>query len=60
TTDVWRDLIHRVCTETLMIPMERTRAELSMDVREPSAAGRHTDVFPLSDMWPRWYQLSVW
>ncbi|KAH9310247.1 hypothetical protein KI387_044192 [Taxus chinensis] len=45
TADEWRDLIRRVCTDTLMIPMERTRAELSMDAGEPSAAGRHTDVF---------------
>ncbi|KAH9300439.1 hypothetical protein KI387_012022, partial [Taxus chinensis] len=45
TTDEWRDLIRRVCTDTLMIPMERTRAELSVDVGEPSAAGRHTDIF---------------
>ncbi|KAH9307197.1 hypothetical protein KI387_044412, partial [Taxus chinensis] len=36
---------HWVCTDTLMIPMEKTRAELSMDVGEPSIAGRHTDVF---------------
>ncbi|KAH9300007.1 hypothetical protein KI387_011590, partial [Taxus chinensis] len=34
-----------VCTDTLMIPMEKTRAELSVDAGEPSAAGRHTDVF---------------
>ncbi|KAH9329158.1 hypothetical protein KI387_001266, partial [Taxus chinensis] len=46
-TDEWQDLIHRVCTDTLMIPMERTRAELSVDVGEPSAAGRHTDIFSL-------------
>ncbi|KAH9298861.1 hypothetical protein KI387_030543, partial [Taxus chinensis] len=45
TADEWRDLIRRVCTDTLMIPMERTHAELSVDVGEPSAAGRHTDVF---------------
>ncbi|KAH9322588.1 hypothetical protein KI387_017227, partial [Taxus chinensis] len=45
TTDEWRDLIRRVCTDTLMIPMERTRAELSVDAGEPSAAGRHTDIF---------------
>ncbi|KAH9297027.1 hypothetical protein KI387_028709, partial [Taxus chinensis] len=45
TVDEWRDLIHRVCTNSLLIPMERTRAELSVDVREPSAAGRHTNVF---------------
>ncbi|KAH9303569.1 hypothetical protein KI387_044450, partial [Taxus chinensis] len=38
-----------VCTDTLMIPMERTRAELSVDVGEPSAAGRHTDIF--SPVW---------
>ncbi|KAH9314525.1 hypothetical protein KI387_023152, partial [Taxus chinensis] len=42
TTDEWRDLIRRVCTDTLMIPMERTRAELSVDAREPSVASRHT------------------
>ncbi|KAH9289976.1 hypothetical protein KI387_034093, partial [Taxus chinensis] len=59
TADEWRDLIRRVCTDTLMIPMERTRAELSVDAGEPSAAGRHTDVFPLSGMWPGWYRLSV-
>ncbi|KAH9320194.1 hypothetical protein KI387_021963, partial [Taxus chinensis] len=45
-----RDLIRRVCTDTLMIPMERTHAELSVDVGEPSGAGRHTDVFS-----PVWY-----
>ncbi|KAH9332051.1 hypothetical protein KI387_004159, partial [Taxus chinensis] len=45
TADEWQDLIRRVCTDTLMIPMERTRAELSMDVGEPLAAGRHTDIF---------------
>ncbi|KAH9301644.1 hypothetical protein KI387_013227, partial [Taxus chinensis] len=45
TVDEWRDLIHRVYTDTLMIPMERTRTELSVDVWEPSAAGRHTDIF---------------
>ncbi|KAH9313587.1 hypothetical protein KI387_022214, partial [Taxus chinensis] len=45
TADEWRDLIHRVCTDTLMIPMEKTRTELSMDAGEPSAAGRHNDVF---------------
>ncbi|KAH9315557.1 hypothetical protein KI387_024184, partial [Taxus chinensis] len=45
TFDEWWDLIHRVCTDTLMIPMERTCAELSVDVGEPSTAGRHTDVF---------------
>ncbi|KAH9305153.1 hypothetical protein KI387_009557, partial [Taxus chinensis] len=39
------DLICRVCTNTLMIPMERTRAELSMDAGEPSGAGKHTDIF---------------
>ncbi|KAH9326315.1 hypothetical protein KI387_006493, partial [Taxus chinensis] len=45
TADEWRDLIRRVCTDTLMIPMERTHAELSVDAGEPSVAGRHTDVF---------------
>ncbi|KAH9301591.1 hypothetical protein KI387_013174, partial [Taxus chinensis] len=45
TADEWRDLIRRVCIDTLMIPMERTHAELSVDVGEPSAAGRHIDVF---------------
>ncbi|KAH9313153.1 hypothetical protein KI387_028188, partial [Taxus chinensis] len=45
TVDEWRDLIRRVCTDSLMIPMDRTRAELSVDAREPSVAGRHTDVF---------------
>ncbi|KAH9304421.1 hypothetical protein KI387_008825, partial [Taxus chinensis] len=45
TADEWRDLIHRVCIDTLMIPMEKTRAELSMDAGEPSVAGRHTDIF---------------
>ncbi|KAH9311654.1 hypothetical protein KI387_026689, partial [Taxus chinensis] len=47
TADEWRDLIHRVCTDTLMIPMERTYLELSLDTGEPSAAGRNTDVFSL-------------
>ncbi|KAH9327866.1 hypothetical protein KI387_044358, partial [Taxus chinensis] len=50
TANEWRDLIRRVCTDTLMIPMERTRVELSVDVGEPSAVGRHTDVFS-----PVWY-----
>ncbi|KAH9325018.1 hypothetical protein KI387_005196, partial [Taxus chinensis] len=45
TVDEWRDLIRRVCTDSLMIPMDRTRAELSVDAGEPSAAGRHIDVF---------------
>ncbi|KAH9304711.1 hypothetical protein KI387_009115, partial [Taxus chinensis] len=45
TADEWRDLIHWVCTDTLMIPMEKTRARLFVDVGEPSAAGRHSDVF---------------
>ncbi|KAH9315203.1 hypothetical protein KI387_023830, partial [Taxus chinensis] len=45
TTDEWRDLIHRVCTNTLMLPMEKTLVELSMDAGEPSTAGRHTDIF---------------
>ncbi|KAH9303584.1 hypothetical protein KI387_007988, partial [Taxus chinensis] len=30
---------------TLLLPSESTRAELTADVGEPSAAGRHTDVF---------------
>ncbi|KAH9330161.1 hypothetical protein KI387_002269, partial [Taxus chinensis] len=45
TIDEWWDLIQRVCTDSLMIPMDRTRAELSIDAGEPSTAGRHTDVF---------------
>ncbi|KAH9297891.1 hypothetical protein KI387_029573, partial [Taxus chinensis] len=45
TVDEWRDLIHRVCTNSLMIPMDKTRVELSVDAGEPSAVGRHTDVF---------------
>ncbi|KAH9331255.1 hypothetical protein KI387_003363, partial [Taxus chinensis] len=45
TADEWRDLICRVCTDTLMIPVERTHTELFMDAGEPSGAGRHTDVF---------------
>ncbi|KAH9322145.1 hypothetical protein KI387_016784, partial [Taxus chinensis] len=45
TVNEWQDLICRVCTDSLMIPMDRTHAELSVDVGEPSAAGRHTDVF---------------
>ncbi|KAH9315007.1 hypothetical protein KI387_023634, partial [Taxus chinensis] len=49
TTDEWQDLIRRVCTDTLMIPMERTRVEISMDVGEPSVAGRHNDIF--SPIW---------
>ncbi|KAH9296263.1 hypothetical protein KI387_039851, partial [Taxus chinensis] len=47
TANEWQDLIHRVCTDTLMILMERTCAEFSVDAREPLAAGRHTDVFAL-------------
>ncbi|KAH9322524.1 hypothetical protein KI387_017163, partial [Taxus chinensis] len=45
TADEWWDLIHRVCIDTLMIPMERTRIELSVDAGEPSTVGRHTDIF---------------
>ncbi|KAH9327634.1 hypothetical protein KI387_007812, partial [Taxus chinensis] len=45
TVDEWRDLIRRVCTDSLMIPMDKTRAELSVDVGEPSAAGKNTDIF---------------
>ncbi|KAH9330236.1 hypothetical protein KI387_002344, partial [Taxus chinensis] len=45
TADEWRGLIRRVCIDTLMIPMERTRVELSVDIGEPSTAGRHTNVF---------------
>ncbi|KAH9298592.1 hypothetical protein KI387_030274, partial [Taxus chinensis] len=45
TTDEWQDLIRRVCTDTLMIPMERTRAVLFVDTGEPSTADRHTDIF---------------
>ncbi|KAH9297654.1 hypothetical protein KI387_029336, partial [Taxus chinensis] len=45
TADEWRDLIRRVCTDTLMIPMERTCTELSVDAGEPSGVGRHTDIF---------------
>ncbi|KAH9323972.1 hypothetical protein KI387_043913 [Taxus chinensis] len=45
TVDEWQDLICRVCTDSLMIPMDRTHAELSVDVGEPSETGRHTDVF---------------
>ncbi|KAH9318350.1 hypothetical protein KI387_020119, partial [Taxus chinensis] len=47
TADEWRDLIRRVCTDTLMIPIERTRAKLSVDDGEPSSTGRHTNVFAL-------------
>ncbi|KAH9331899.1 hypothetical protein KI387_004007, partial [Taxus chinensis] len=49
TADEWRDLICRVCTDEWrdLIPMERTRAEFSVDDGEPSVAGRHTDVFSL-------------
>ncbi|KAH9301862.1 hypothetical protein KI387_013445, partial [Taxus chinensis] len=49
TTDEWWDLICRVCTDSLMIPMKRTRVELSVDAGEPSGAGRHTNVF--SPVW---------
>ncbi|KAH9296582.1 hypothetical protein KI387_040170, partial [Taxus chinensis] len=45
TSDEWWDLIHRVCTDTLMIPMERTYTELSVDAGEPSTPSRHTDIF---------------
>ncbi|KAH9332029.1 hypothetical protein KI387_004137, partial [Taxus chinensis] len=34
-----------VCTDTRMLPMEKTRAVLSMDAGEASAAGRHINVF---------------
>ncbi|KAH9318161.1 hypothetical protein KI387_019930, partial [Taxus chinensis] len=50
TVDEWWDLIHRVCTDSLMIPMDKTHAELSVYAGEPSIAGRHTDVFA-----PIWY-----
>ncbi|KAH9304429.1 hypothetical protein KI387_008833, partial [Taxus chinensis] len=49
TANEWRDLIRRVCTDSLMIPMDRTRAKLSVDAGEPSVAGRHTNVF--SPVW---------
>ncbi|KAH9288059.1 hypothetical protein KI387_032176, partial [Taxus chinensis] len=45
TVDEWWDLIRRVCNDSLMIPMDRTCTELSVDVGDPSAVGRHTDVF---------------
>ncbi|KAH9321796.1 hypothetical protein KI387_016435, partial [Taxus chinensis] len=45
TTQGWRDLIHRVCADTLLLPSGNTRAELTKDIKEPSVAGRHTDVF---------------
>ncbi|KAH9303321.1 hypothetical protein KI387_014904, partial [Taxus chinensis] len=45
TIDEWRDLIPRVCTDTLLLPSEKTHVELSMDMGEPSAADRHTDIF---------------
>ncbi|KAH9301261.1 hypothetical protein KI387_012844, partial [Taxus chinensis] len=45
TVDEWQDLIRRVCTDSLTIPMDRTRTELSVDTGEPSAIGRHIDVF---------------
>ncbi|KAH9324043.1 hypothetical protein KI387_004221, partial [Taxus chinensis] len=54
TADEWRDLIHRVCTDTLLLPTEKTHAELSVDVGEPSAAGRHTDVFA-----PVWHAAKI-
>ncbi|KAH9315121.1 hypothetical protein KI387_023748, partial [Taxus chinensis] len=54
TVDEWRDLIHRVCTDSLMIPMDRTRAELSVDVGEPSATGRHTNIFA-----PIWHMAKM-
>ncbi|KAH9298743.1 hypothetical protein KI387_030425, partial [Taxus chinensis] len=49
TVDEWWDLIRRVCTDSLMIPMDRTRAELSVDSGEPSVVGRHIDIF--SPVW---------
>ncbi|KAH9301766.1 hypothetical protein KI387_013349, partial [Taxus chinensis] len=45
--DEWQDLIRRVCTNSLMIPMDRTCTEMSVDAGNPSAAGRHTDIFAL-------------
>ncbi|KAH9319666.1 hypothetical protein KI387_021435, partial [Taxus chinensis] len=45
TADEWRDLIRRVYNDTLMITMEMTRVELSVDAGEPSEAGRHTGAF---------------
>ncbi|KAH9329845.1 hypothetical protein KI387_001953, partial [Taxus chinensis] len=45
TIDERRDLIRRVCTDYLMIRMDRTHAELSVDALDTSAAGRHIDVF---------------
>ncbi|KAH9289273.1 hypothetical protein KI387_033390, partial [Taxus chinensis] len=50
TVDEWRDLIRRVCTDSLMIPMDRTRVELSIDAGEPSASGTYTDIFA-----PAWH-----
>ncbi|KAH9314558.1 hypothetical protein KI387_023185, partial [Taxus chinensis] len=47
TANEWRDLICMVYTDTLMIPMERNHAELSVYVGEPSAASRLTNVFAL-------------
>ncbi|KAH9331317.1 hypothetical protein KI387_003425, partial [Taxus chinensis] len=49
TIEGWRDLIHQVCMDTLLIPSESTLARLTADVGEPSAAIRHTDVF--SPVW---------
>ncbi|KAH9327583.1 hypothetical protein KI387_007761, partial [Taxus chinensis] len=45
TVDEWRDLIRRVCTDCLMIPMDRMCVELFVDAGEPSKASRHTDIF---------------
>ncbi|KAH9296234.1 hypothetical protein KI387_039822, partial [Taxus chinensis] len=45
TAEGWRDLIHQVCMDTLLLPSEGTQAELTEDIGEPSVAGQHTDVF---------------
>ncbi|KAH9329745.1 hypothetical protein KI387_001853, partial [Taxus chinensis] len=42
TADEWRDLIRRVCTDTLMIPMERTRARRAVRGRWGAFRSRQT------------------
>ncbi|KAH9322180.1 hypothetical protein KI387_016819, partial [Taxus chinensis] len=59
TADEWWDLIHRVCTNTLMIPMERTRAELSWIPGSPQQLADILTSFPPYGTWPGWYRLSV-
>ncbi|KAH9304554.1 hypothetical protein KI387_008958, partial [Taxus chinensis] len=54
TAQEWRELIRWVCMDTLLIPLGKTRAELTKDIGQPLAADRHTDVFA-----PIWREVEV-